>query len=74
MVATIKEKFGVYIPIMFVYRNPYIKDITEAIDQNSYANNETIFFNSKDKRMIFCLPPGLSYGVCYKVITEQIED
>lgn len=74
MVASIKEKFGVYIPIMFIYTNPYIKDIAEAIDQNSYANNETIFFNSKDKRMIFCLPPGLSYGVCYKVIAEQIED
>jgi non-ribosomal peptide synthetase component F len=72
MVALIKERLDVYIPIMFIYANPYIKIIADAIEHNSYANNEISYFNEKDKNKIFCLPPGISYGICYKMIAENI--
>ncbi|WP_271730048.1 amino acid adenylation domain-containing protein [Aquimarina algiphila] len=74
VVAAIKEKFDVYIPLMSIYENPYIEYIRFVIETDSYATEDIKFFNPEGKQNIFCLPPGISIGMCYRSLSNKLKE
>jgi len=74
IVAAIKEEFNTYVPLMAIYEIPYIKSIAEIIDTSVSIKKGVHFFNSQKSKKIFCMPPGISFGICYKSLSDNLKD
>ncbi|NOQ25413.1 MAG: amino acid adenylation domain-containing protein, partial [Bacteroidales bacterium] len=74
VVSAIKEKFGINLPLMHIYRNSNIKTIAIDILSKEYASNDFEVHNNENNSKVFCFPPMVGYGLCFAEVAKLIPE
>ncbi len=68
MVAAIREQFGIEVPVMQVFSHPTVEELSSYIrgDYRGVMESEVVGLNREQGPVVFCMPPGVGYGIIYK--------
>ncbi|NOQ28047.1 MAG: amino acid adenylation domain-containing protein, partial [Bacteroidales bacterium] len=74
VVSAIKEKFGINLPLMHIYRASNIKKIAIDILSKEFASNDFEVYNNENNNKVFCFPPMIGYGLCFAEVARLIPE
>jgi amino acid adenylation domain-containing protein len=77
MVSGIYKEFGIEIPIMKIFQEPWISSISRYIIDKKFFEGEedpVVILNPGKTRTLFGFPPGVGYGVAYMGLSEWLPD
>ncbi|NOQ28124.1 MAG: amino acid adenylation domain-containing protein, partial [Bacteroidales bacterium] len=74
VVSAIKEKFGINLPLMHIYRATNIKTLAIDILSKEFTSNDFEVYNNENNNKIFCFPPMVGYGFCFAEVARLIPE
>jgi fengycin family lipopeptide synthetase D len=75
MISKIQEIFNVTVPVLNVFENATINNISKYIFMKETLEVRLYSTFNKDKpRKIFCFPPGIGYGLIYSELSMYFKD
>ncbi|NSL87207.1 acyltransferase domain-containing protein [Chitinophaga sp. Mgbs1] len=78
LLALIKEKWQVVIPLEYFFSHPTINGITDFIGNctpdNASPVSAPVAFNDGAPYQLFCFPPAVAYGIAYKKLAGCMPD
>jgi thioesterase domain-containing protein/acyl carrier protein len=75
MIGKIRENFNVTVPVLKIFENATIADISKFVFMQSTVDEELyLIFNKGMPKKIFCFPPGIGYGLIYAELSLLLKD
>jgi amino acid adenylation domain-containing protein len=77
LISRIYKEFDLEVPIVKIFNNPRIKDISTYILNSQIGNfveEEYILLNKEKTRKLFVFPPGIGYGTAYQKFSTFLVD
>jgi amino acid adenylation domain-containing protein len=77
LVSEIYKEFETEVPIMQIFQDPRICEISKYIFDKKFLKGEedpALILNPSQSQTLFCFPPGIGYGVSYIGFAEILKD